>query len=345
MKKLLFCLGTRPEAIKLAPLIVEAKRCNFNVKVLNTGQHKDLVKPILDLFKIDCDYWLNIESSSLNQFTSTALIEIDNIISNEVPDYVIVQGDTSSTFTAALAAYNCKVPIVHIEAGLRTGDIYSPYPEEGYRKMISNISTYHFCPTENDLANLQRESIVENCYVVGNTVIDSLKKFQETHVTDGNFQDILITVHRRENQGNNLELICDNLIKIASTNDYQIHVVCHPNPEIRKTLIQRLRAVDNIEISNSVAYDKFIQLMLNSSLIITDSGGIQEEASYLGIPTLVIRDHTERHFQEHNLVSIDNEQIFEKTIAFFNKELDLRANFQLAENATSKIVEILNSQA
>lgn len=344
MKKLLFCLGTRPEAIKLAPLIVEAKNNNFQVNVLNTGQHKDLVKPVLDLFNIESDFWLESISSNLNEFTGNTILKLDRILATSQPDLVIVQGDTSSTFSSALAAYNRKIPIVHIEAGLRTGDIYSPYPEEGYRKMISNISSYHFCPTENDLKNLNNEDIYENCFVVGNTVIDSLRQFKQAVDVSNTQENILITVHRRENQGSNLNLICENIIEISKHTNVLVRVVCHPNPEIRKVIIDKLSSIENIEILNSVPYDEFIKLMLNSCLIITDSGGIQEEAGYLNIPTLVIRDYTERHFQQENLVTIKDYQIFKKTLDFFSGDLNLSTDFKQTENATVEIIKILNNQ-
>jgi len=305
MKKVIIIIGTRPEAIKMAPLILKLKTSKIlEPYVLCTGQHKNLVLEVLNVFNINADKWFNINFSSesnnrpdeLVQLASNLLGNIGPIFNEIKPDYVCVQGDTTSAMIASLASFYMKIKFIHIEAGLRSNSLTNPYPEEYNRKVISIAADYNFCPTIESANNLKKENITKNIYIVGNTVADALfyiknKLKLKKHTST---QMILITSHRRENWGEPLEEICKAIKKLSNKyNNYKFIYFCHPNPIVLKTVNAILNNT-NVIIKNSSPYDEFLYYLCNSKIIITDSGGIQEEASILGIPTIVTREFTER---------------------------------------------------
>lgn len=313
-KRILTVFGTRPEAIKMAPL-VKALAANemFVSKVCVTAQHREMLDQVLSLFKIIPDYDLNIMSpnQSLSKITSRILEALETVLAEFKPDYILVHGDTATTFAATLAAYYARVPVCHVEAGLRTGDVYSPWPEEGNRKLTGALAKYHFAPTDISKQNLLSENVsADDILVTGNTVIDALLDVQKTIKTDARlakelagkfpFLDakkklILVTGHRRESFGGGFERICEALRKISSKhNDVQIIYPVHLNPNVQEPVGRLLGDMKNIHLIDPLDYLPFVYLMEKSYIILTDSGGIQEEAPSLGKPVLVMRDTTER---------------------------------------------------
>jgi UDP-N-acetylglucosamine 2-epimerase (non-hydrolysing) len=318
MKKVLVIFGTRPEAIKMAPLINELKdnRTNFETKVCITSQHRSMLDQVLELFQINPDYDLDIMKSSQNLYdiTSKIILKIKPILEDFNPEIVIVHGDTSTTFASSLAAFFKKIKIAHVEAGLRTYDLYSPWPEEGNRRLTGVLAHYHFAPTYTAKNNLLNENVPESkVFVTGNTVIDALKttilrinnddrlrtKIENT-IHRAGFQEInskfiLVTGHRRENFGQGLLDICKAL-KILAENNPEINIVypVHLNPNVREPVNMSLAGINNIKLLEPLKYEDFVYLMSKSFLILTDSGGIQEEAPSLGKPVLVMRETTER---------------------------------------------------
>lgn len=306
-KKVLFAIGTRPEAIKVAPVIRKFKTSNYKVKVCNTGQHTDLLDPILDFFELDIDYNLEImkENQSLFDITTNILSKIEDILEKEAPDLVFVHGDTSTAFIVSLACFYKKIKVSHIEAGLRTFDKYSPYPEEMNRTLISSLADIHLAPTERSMNNLLKANISrDNISVTGNTVIDALYIARDIVKTDKKYsmdelitheKIILFTGHRRENFGKGFENIFIALKEIVNLHpEVKIIYPVHPNPNVKNLANKFFKESSNIAIIDPLDYGKFIWLMSKSYLIITDSGGIQEEAPSLGKPVLVTREKTER---------------------------------------------------
>ncbi|WP_368899111.1 non-hydrolyzing UDP-N-acetylglucosamine 2-epimerase [Morganella morganii] len=312
-KNILIVFGTRPEAIKMIPIILELKKTNHNIKVCITAQHREMLDQILVLFNIIPDYDLNIMSSeqTLHNITSKILMGLKPIFENFLPDLVLVHGDTATTFATSLSAYYHKVEIGHIEAGLRTGNLYSPWPEEANRKLTAVLSKYHFAPTEIAKKNLLSEGYPENSiYVTGNTVIDTLLLAKEQIDKDKglskilesafgflnkNRKIILVTGHRRENFGNGFKNICEALAFLANKYpDIDIVYPVHLNPNVQKPVNEVLKGIRNIYLIPPQEYIHFIYLMTRSVIILTDSGGIQEEGPALGIPVLVMRNETER---------------------------------------------------
>jgi UDP-N-acetylglucosamine 2-epimerase (non-hydrolysing) len=312
--KVLSVFGTRPEAIKMAPLVkalAEDKR--FDAQVCVTAQHRDMLDQVLSLFEITPDYDLNIMKAgqTLNQVTATILLELKPILEAFTPDVVLVHGDTATTFAASLAAYYEKIAVGHVEAGLRTGNIYSPWPEEANRKLTGAITTFHFAPTSSSEDNLLKEGYCrDNIFVTGNTVIDALfivknkieqdsefnqqlaKKFP---ILDADKRLILVTGHRRESFGAGFERICQGLVNVAKKYpNAQILYPMHLNPNVREPINRLLKGIENIILIEPQQYLPFIYLMNRAHIILTDSGGIQEEAPSLGKPVLVMRDTTER---------------------------------------------------
>ncbi len=318
MKKILIVFGTRPEAIKMAPLIEELKNNKnvFETKICVTGQHREMLDQVLRFFEIIPDYDLNIMKADqdLNSIASDILLKIKPIFNDFAPDLVLVHGDTATTFSTSLAAYYQKIKIGHVEAGLRTGNMYSPWPEEGNRSLTGVLSYYHFAPTENSRNNLIREGVHEDAiHVTGNTVIDALKivikriendsilrSSIEERIIESGFKEleskfILVTGHRRENFGEGFINICESLRLLAKNNpDLNIVYPVHLNPNVRDPVMDFLSEIKNIKLVEPFQYEEFIYLMSRSFLILTDSGGIQEEAPSLGKPVLVMRDITER---------------------------------------------------
>jgi len=313
VKKILTVFGTRPEAIKMAPLIhALADDSRFDLKVCVTAQHREMLHQVLDLFEIKADFDLNImkPGQSLNDITTAILVNLKPILEVFKPDLMLVHGDTATTFSAALSAYYQQIKVGHVEAGLRTGDIYSPWPEEANRKLTSIITDYHFAPTLGSKQNLLREGVLEsNIVVTGNTVIDalfwareklknsslSLKSISSFDFLDLNKKIILVTGHRRESFGGGFERICEALRQIAQMHpQVQIVYPVHLNPNVQKPVNHLLSDLDNVFLIEPQEYLSFCYLMERASIILTDSGGIQEEAPALGKPVLVMRDTTER---------------------------------------------------
>jgi len=311
MKNILFVFGTRPEAIKMAPLIKAFKGdSRFSVKIGITAQHREMLDQVLMFFDIKADYDLNImvPNQTLHELTSNLISRITNeILLKEKFDLICVQGDTTTVLAASLAAFYQKIKIAHIEAGLRSHDIYSPFPEEANRVLTSKLADLHFCPTDLARLNLNKENITENVFVVGNTVIDALfagiQKIEATEEAsmykafgkiDLSKKILLVTCHRRENFGKPFLQICEALLEIADKYP-DVHIVypVHPNPNVKATAHELLRR-DNIELCKPLDYHELIWLMNKSYIILTDSGGIQEEAPSLGKPVLVLREVTER---------------------------------------------------
>jgi len=321
-KKMLIVFGTRPEAIKMAPLVkaFENKSDIFDLKVCVTAQHREMLDQVLDLFEITPDFDLNIMKSGqdLYDVTSHVLLGMKDVLTSFKPDVVFVHGDTTTTSSTSLAAFYQQVAVAHVEAGLRTGDIYSPWPEEANRQITGVLSTYHFAPTTTSEDNLLRENKdSKNIIVTGNTVIDALylalNKIQnnselrakivegiESEINNPAFnidksKFILVTGHRRENHGQGFIDICSGLKEIALNNpSVNIIYPVHLNPNVQKPVMELLSDVNNIYLINPMQYESFIYLMDKSYFIITDSGGVQEEAPSLGKPVLVMRDTTER---------------------------------------------------
>lgn len=309
MIKVMTVFGTRPEAIKMAPVVLELQKHADQIQtiVAVTAQHRQMLDQVLDLFQITPDYDLDIMSQgqTLYDITTKSLMGLKDVLAKEKPDLVLVHGDTTTTFAGALASYYQQVPVGHVEAGLRTGDIYSPFPEEMNRKLTGAIAAIHFAPTATAKANLLKENVNPSyIYVTGNTVIDALMM---TVAGDYDFGDdlkdvdfhnhrvILLTTHRRENLGEPMRHIYKALRRIIEEiPDTEIVFPVHRNPLVRKVVEEELAGVDRIHLIDPMEYEPFANLMSLSSLVLTDSGGIQEEAPSLGKPVLVLRNTTER---------------------------------------------------
>jgi UDP-N-acetylglucosamine 2-epimerase (non-hydrolysing) len=311
--KIMVVFGTRPEAIKMVPVVMALKaRPEFNVQVCVTAQHREMLDQVLSLFEIIPDFDLNLMTpgQSLGGLTSRALQGLEEVFQAQKPDLVLVHGDTTTTFTASLAAFYQQIKIGHVEAGLRTGDIYSPWPEEFNRRVTGIVANYHFAPTEVSEKNLLAENTnPETILVTGNTVIDALqwvvKKVEEDKTLtaqltakfdfiDPNKKMILVTGHRRENFGDGFLNICQSLKELAQRDDVQIIYPVHLNPNVQKPVNDILGEMDNVHLIAPQDYLPFVYLMNQSHIILTDSGGVQEEAPSLGKPVLVMRDTTER---------------------------------------------------
>lgn len=304
-KKIMLVFGTRPEAIKMAPLVKEIKkRKNFNAIVCVTGQHRQMLDQVLEAFDIDVDYDLSImkEKQSLFDVTANILNKIKKVLEEEEPNVVLVHGDTSTTFVTALACYYLQIPVGHVEAGLRTHNIYSPFPEEFNRQAVGLIAKYHFAPTEQARQNLLREGKKEeNIYVTGNTAIDALKITVRDDYKNKDFdwlgqsKLILITAHRRENLGKPMQNMFQAIKRVVKEHpDVKAIYPIHMNPIVRETADSILGNEEQIKIIEPLDVVDFHNFMNRSYLILTDSGGIQEEAPSLGKPVLVMRDTTER---------------------------------------------------
>ena len=312
--KSMLVFGTRPEAIKMAPIYFElVRRCGRkSVLVCVTGQHREMLDQVLELFGIEPDYDLRLMShdQSLGELTARAVQRTEEVVRTWKPDMLLVQGDTTTCFCAALAAFYAKTPVGHVEAGLRTGNIHSPWPEEANRRMVSSLAALHFAPTPQSRDNLLAENVrPETVHVTGNTVIDALLDVAQRVSDDGSlaselrsqfdFLDpakhlVLATGHRRENFGRGIENICNALTDLAARDDVQVVYPVHLNPNIRDKVHALLSGKDDLFLIEPQQYIPFVYLMRRSHLILTDSGGVQEEAPSLGKPVLVMRDNTER---------------------------------------------------
>ena len=335
MKKNLIIFGTRPEAIKMAPLIKEfQKRDQFQTKVCVTAQHREMLEQVLDFFEITPDYDLNLMKPNQNLYslTSDIITGLQPILEEYKPDYVYVHGDTTTTMAASIASFYAGAKVCHVEAGLRTNNKKSPFPEEMNRQIAGRVADYHFVPTENSEQNLRKENIKENSIVItGNTVIDALlfsskrvQNFENSEILElkkiieTEKKIILITGHRRENHGLGFINICEALKEVALNNkNVQIIYPVHLNPNIKGPVYELLSGIENIKLVSPLSYPAFVWLMKNAYLIITDSGGIQEEAPSLRKPVLVMRDTTERPEAVDSgtviLVGTDKQKIVKET--------------------------------
>ena len=374
--KILSVFGTRPEAIKMAPvvrLLSLAKELDSRVCV--TAQHREMLDQVLDIFHIEPDWDLNIMQNGQDLFdvTSRVLLGLRDVLKEFQPDAVLVHGDTATTMATAIASYYARIPVGHIEAGLRTRDIYSPWPEEINRQVTGRIARWHFAPTEQAKQNLIDESVPENhIYITGNTVIDALKFVVDKLNHDKALRDaqrrlfiellgfdpeleryILVTGHRRENFGKGFLNICESLKRIANDNP-GLHIVypVHLNPNVQRPVLSILGAIPYIHLINPCDYLPFVYLMSKSYLILTDSGGIQEEAPSLGKPVLVMRNTTERpealEAGTVKLVGTDPEVIVHETENLLNNDsfylsMSRRNNPYGDGHASARIVEVLLS--
>ena len=313
MKKILLVFGTRPEAIKMAPVYSALKEAGeFDVRVCVTGQHRQMLDQVLELFEIKPDFDLNLmkPGQDLSDITTNVLLGLREVFKQWLPDMVLVHGDTTTTLGASLAAYYTKLKVGHVEAGLRTGDKYAPWPEEMNRRLTGAVADLHFAPTEQSRQNLLAEGVDDaHILVTGNTVIDALLQVVDRLKTDANLQRsmaqrfdflraeqrmLLVTGHRRENFGQGFENICHALAKLAQRGDVQVVYPVHLNPNVQEPVKRILGNCPNVHLLPPQDYLPFVYLMERSSLIVTDSGGVQEEAPSLGKPVLVMRDTTER---------------------------------------------------
>jgi UDP-N-acetylglucosamine 2-epimerase (non-hydrolysing) len=313
-KKVLTVFGTRPEAIKMAPLVKHLQQdARFNSRVCVTAQHREMLDQVMDLFALNADYDLNIMApgQSLNDITAKILIGLKPILDEFQPDVVLVHGDTATTLATSLAAYYAQIAIGHVEAGLRTGNLYSPWPEEANRKLTGALARYHFAPTATSEQNLLKENISpSHITVTGNTVIDALLSVSERLINDASLRQtqeqtfhfldperrlVLVTGHRRESFGGGFERICKALSELAQQfPDVDILYPVHLNPNVKGPVETHLSNISNIHLIEPQQYLPFVYLMNKAHIILTDSGGIQEEAPSLGKPVLVMRDTTER---------------------------------------------------
>lgn len=377
-KKVLAVLGTRPEAIKMAPVINKLKknRSRFATIVCATAQHRHMLDQVLSIFRISPDHDLNImkENQDLFDITEKALKGLKDVLGTERPDVILVQGDTTTAFIAGLAAFYLKIPIGHVEAGLRTYNKHSPFPEEMNRHLLSVLTDYHFAPTQWSRSNLLREGIpADRIWVTGNTVIDALmevvrgqgsgvrKKFFEEslrkkyklELSTKNLKLLLVTGHRRENFGEGFENICNALRKIAEQRkDVLIAYPVHLNPNVQRPVRRILGKVKNVHLIEPLGYEEFVFLMNRSFLILTDSGGIQEEAPSLGKPVLVLRNTTERpegiEAGVVNLVGTAERDIIDGTLKLLEdnnayKKMSRSANPYGDGKASERITDILFS--
>jgi len=309
MRRVLLIFGTRPEAIKLCPVYLEFRRHGgFDVQVCVTGQHREMLDQVLSVFHVKPDYDLNLMQTgqTLSQSAARTISSLEPVLSANRPDMVIVQGDTTTTMAGALSAFYHRVPSAHVEAGLRTWDLGQPFPEEMNRVMTTRLATLHFPPTEGAAQNLLGESVPrESIFVTGNTGLDAALRVSadlESHRLQGvelsgldpARRMILVTAHRRENFGDGIEGICTALLRLAARGDVQVVYPVHRNPNISGPVRTLLSSDPNIVLLDPLDYVPFVDLMRRSYLILTDSGGVQEEAPSLGKPVLVLREKTER---------------------------------------------------
>ena len=361
MKKVMVVFGTRPEAIKMAPIIKEMeKRDNIECIVCVSGQHREMLDQVLEVFKIKPQYDLNImkHEQTITDITVGVLTNIEDIIKKENPDIILVHGDTTTAFSSALAAFYNKVLVGHVEAGLRTYNKYSPYPEEINRQMISVLSDYHFAPTKESANKLKKEGKNEqSIFITGNTVIDSMKYTVDNNYTNeifdwvGKDKMILLTAHRRENLGKPMYDIFTAIKKVVDDfEDVKVVYPIHLNPKIRKIADEVIGNSDKIKIIEPLDVKDFHNFINRSYIILTDSGGIQEEAPSLGKPVLVLRDTTERpeglKAGTLKLVGTDIEKIYNETSKLLT-DLDEYKKMSEAINpygdgkASERIVDII----
>ena len=333
MKKLLIVFGTRPEAIKMAPLILKLKEAkSIEARVCVTAQHKDMLYPILSFFNIEAHYDLSVmkPEQSLSYVTNAVLSGVSNVLEEYSPDLVLVHGDTTSAFAGCLASFYKSIPVAHVEAGLRSGDIFSPFPEEFNRRSISLMSSFHFAPTEQSRANLISEGIKESSvFVTGNTVIDTLILTSQAHsqfiLPSSPF--ILMTVHRREHSDSDISAIFRAVRQFCIDNPslYVIYPV-HRSPRLLRLSSQILEDLPNVALTPPLSLTDFHHALRSCHFVLTDSGGVQEEAAYLGKPVLVVRNTTERpegeSFGNLKLIGNDEDKIYNAMSILLNNKAE-----------------------
>ena len=363
--KVMTVFGTRPEAIKMAPLVLELeKRDNVESIVCLTAQHREMLDMVMDMFGIKADYDLNImqQRQTLAGITTKAINGLDEVMAKAQPDVVLVHGDTTTTFAGSVAAFYNKIKVGHVEAGLRTYDKYSPFPEEMNRKLTGSIADFHFSPTLANKNNLLKEAIDENAiYITGNTVIDAIKytvkddfKFKDETLAKADFEGnrvILVTAHRRENLGEPLRNICRAVTRLVNEfPDVEVIYPVHLNPAVRETVYEIMSGNDRIHLIDPLDVDELHNLMKRCFMVMTDSGGLQEEAPALGKPVLVLRTETERPEAvaagTAKLAGVEEEDIYNlgKTLLCDKAEYDKMAkaaNPYGDGNASARIVDAL----
>lgn len=353
--------GTRPELIKLYPIILQLKKNNLSHKIIFSGQHKELVNDIIRKLKIKNDFCLNIfkKNQDLNISISKIISNLNALFLNLSPKAIVVQGDTLTAYAAAIAAFNLKIKIAHVEAGLRTGNINSPFPEEMFRVIISKLAYLHFCPTINSKKNILKEGIKRNYFLTGNTVVDSLKiisksinlnllkkYFSNIYKIDFSKKIILFTCHRRENYGTEFESICLSIKKISELNDINIVYPLHLNPNFYNKAKKYLGSLKNVCLIPNQNYAELLFLIMISELVITDSGGIQEEAPSFQKKILIIREHTERteglKKNAVELVGTNTHKIFNRCKSFLKDKSKISYKNPYGDGrSASRIIKIL----
>ena len=366
MKKILLVFGTRPEAIKMAPLVKALQRDteHFETKVCVTAQHRQMLDQVLEVFGIVPEYDLNIMApgQDLYDITSKVLLGLRDVFKEFAPDVVLVHGDTTTSMAAALSAFYAKIPVGHVEAGLRTFDKYYPFPEEINRVFADAVCTYHFAPTDTSVNNLVKSAIPEkHIYKTGNTVIDALLHTVENNKADLSYiglnpdlKTILLTSHRRENFGEPIRNICKAVLDLVEKNkDVQVVYPVHLNPNVQKPVKELLGNKERIHLIDPMEYAPFSTLMKKSHIIMTDSGGVQEEAPSLGKPVLVLRSTTERpeavEYGTVKLVGTDKEKIVHEVQNLLDNEAEYKKMSEAVNPygdglASKRIVEIIKKE-
>ena len=348
MRKILFVFGTRPEAIKLCPVLLNLRQSTrFQVRVCVTAQHRSMLDQVLAAFNVtpDCDLDLMQPGQTLAQITARILVALEPVIQAEQPDMLLVQGDTTTTFCGALAAFYSGIPVGHVEAGLRTGDMSQPFPEELNRVLTTRLSNLHFAPTEGAAENLRRDRVPpDRIFVTGNTGIDAVLQVNDKLAKgelagidlpglDPSRRLLVVTAHRRENHGAPLEAACAALVRLARRGDVQIVYPVHRNPQVAGPVERMLGGEPSILLCEPLDYVPFVDLMRRAYILITDSGGIQEEGPSLGKPVLVMREKTERpEAVEAGTVKLVGTAV-ERIVAEAELLLDDRAEFERMSRA------------
>lgn len=369
MKNILFVFGTRPEVIKLAPVILELKRHpdKYNVLICNTEQQKELSNQTLSYFGLEADISLDVmkENQSLASVQARILEKLQTVYDEHKIDATVVQGDTITVLTGALVSFYNKIPVFHVEAGLRSYDLFEPFPEEAMRQMASRVTDLHFCPTNVNKNALLKENIAEKIiHTVGNTVVDALFCLSEETIEEAKIffvekniiiddKLVLITAHRRENHGERIDTIIDAIKFLAEKySDHTFVIPVHPNPNVKDKIHARLGNFDNVHLLRPLDYPFLVYLMKNAKLILTDSGGIQEEAPSFGCPTLVMRYETERtegvDAGVSVLVGADYKKILSESESILSKDKSL-SRFDIAKNpygdgkSSKRILDVINN--
>jgi UDP-N-acetylglucosamine 2-epimerase (non-hydrolysing) len=297
-------MGTRPEIVKLAPVIFAARSSNAETIMIATGQHDEMARQMLRVFEPEPDHSLRVmrRGQSLHRLTARLIDSLADVLERERPDLVVVQGDTTGTFAGALAAFYAGAPVAHVEAGLRTGNLHAPFPEEANRRLVSELATFNFCPTHLAAENLRAEGVAEGSIeVVGNTVVDALHWAREAIRGNEDLtflprspRRVLVTMHRRENQGETMSSLARALAQVGRRSDTTILFPVHLSPEVRKAVVPALQGVPGVILREPLDYLDMVRALLWCDLVVTDSGGVQEEAPTFGRPVLVVREATER---------------------------------------------------